>query len=91
MNIEEALVIIEEMTPCANCTYRNTGCNRQNEHVWSDGFCHQVDEALGIIRQTLDLSDEPYNPEPYEPEPEPNENEGGESGEGGENEGEGDW
>lgn len=104
MTVEEALEIIEEMTPCANCVYRNTGCKRKDKHVWCDGFCHTVDEALEIIKQALGLipdepsgdggDDEPNPDEPNPDEPNPDEPEEGgegndESGSGSENTGEG--
>ena len=71
MLLEEAIEVISGMTPCANCQYRNTGCNRKNEHVWSDGFCHAVDEAIETIMDALGITPDP-DPEP-EPEPEPEE------------------
>ena len=89
MTVEEAFAIIEEMTPCASCQYRNTGCKRKDKHVWCDGFCHQVDEALEVLMEALGITpdepepeptpepepEEPEEPEPEEPEPEPEENE----------------
>lgn len=73
MTVEEAITIINEMTPCANCEYRNTGCKRKDSHVWSDGFCHQVDEAIEVIINALNVEPEPddgddLEPEPYEPD-----------------------
>ena len=77
MTIEEAVEIINEMTPCASCQYRNTGCKRKDKHVWSDGFCHTVDEAIALIMEALgitpDESEPDPEPEPEEPEPEPEE------------------
>ena len=78
MTIEEAVEIINEMTPCASCQYRNTGCKRKDKHVWSDGFCHTVDEAIALIMETLGIDPiEPNDEEPYTPnndETEPNDN-----------------
>ena len=69
MTIEEAVEIINEMTPCASCQYRNTGCKRKDKHVWSDGFCHTVDEAIALIMETLGISPiEPDDEEPYTPD-----------------------
>ena len=89
MTIEEAVEIINEMTPCASCQYRNTGCKRKDKHVWSDGFCHTVDEAIALIMETLGINPvEPNDEEHYTPnddETEPNDNgdnEGTEPGEG---------
>lgn len=66
MTIEEAIEIINGITPCASCQYRNTGCKRKNKHVWSDGLCHKFDEAIALIIETLGI--DPYEDEdPYEP------------------------
>ncbi len=64
MTIEEAVEIINEMTPCASCQYRNTGCKRKDKHVWSDGFCHMVDEAIALIMETLGI--DPIEPDDSE-------------------------
>lgn len=80
MTVEEAITIINEMTPCANCEYRNTGCKRKDSHVWSDGFCHQVNEAIELIMEALNIppfdsevnddDNEFYEPDPNENDPE---------------------
>ena len=67
MDITEAFDIISTMSPCGNCKYKNSGCNRPEEHVWNDGFCISFNEAISIINDTLFPQSEP---EP-EPEPEP--------------------
>jgi len=68
MTNEEALIIINKMTPCSNCQYRNTGCKRADQHVWSDGFCHEVDEAIEAIMEALGINPiEPNDEEPYTP------------------------
>lgn len=66
MTTEEAFNLVSNVSPCWDCRYKNSSCNRQTAHVWADGICHDFDEAIQILSAILF----PNEPEP-ESEPEP--------------------
>ena len=53
MTSEEAFNVISKISPCWDCRYKNSSCNRQTSHVWSDGICHEFDEALETLASVL--------------------------------------
>ena len=84
MSIQEALELIKTTNVCYSCKYRGSGCERKEEHVWTDGYCREYNEAVQIIEEKLSLentieqepesnteSDSESEPE-LEPQTEPN-------------------
>lgn len=69
MTVEEALTFIKNTNVCYSCKYRGSGCERQQDHIWSDGYCQTYNAAVAIIEEKLQPID---TPEPQtEPEQEP--------------------
>lgn len=53
MTIQEAFKIIKNTSPCWDCKYKSSSCNREAAHVWTDGSCHEFDEALEVISAVI--------------------------------------
>ena len=76
MTINEAFELISNVTPCWDCRYKNSSCNRKNAHAWTDGFCHEFEEAISVLAEIIPVTEPEVEPG-TDPEPEPQEpNEG---------------
>ena len=65
MTANEAFELISNVTPCWDCKYKNSSCNREKAHSWTDGFCHEFEEAISVLAEVISNSNN------TEPEPEP--------------------
>ena len=69
MTVNEAFELISNVTPCWDCRYKNSSCNRKNAHAWTDGFCHEFEEAISVLAEIIPVTEPESEPEPEPQEP----------------------
>ena len=68
MTIQDAFELIKNTRVCYSCRYRNSGCDKKEGHVWTDGYCHLYNEAIAIVEEFIP-QENPETPEPQTTEP----------------------